>query len=242
VADYFTSDVHLRFDESGRAARFARFVGGLGAEDTLTIAGDLCDFWLSSRQADRDPAGCPGLRALLDFQARGGSLAILLGNHDAWLGPLYARWFGPVVRPEPYPVVSHGHRVLAVHGHLLGARKPWKALMEGRAFLRAFAALPEPLARAAEARLKARNDESLVETHARHLAVYRGFAGENADAADLVLFGHVHETFDEPVGRARLIVLGDWFEGGSYLRIDGGGPRFVVETATSHAGVLTRLP
>jgi UDP-2,3-diacylglucosamine hydrolase len=226
LADYFTSDVHLRFDEPGRARRFARFVDALGAADSLTVAGDLCDFWLSSRQRRRDPRDCPGLRSLLDLASRGGRLRVLLGNHDAWLGPLYDRWFGPVVAPEPLEVLSHGLRVLAVHGHLLGARKPWKAAMEGRAFLRAFEALPEPVARLAEGRLKSTNDRNLARTHARHLAVYRDFARRQAPRADLVLFGHVHETFDEPAGPARLIVLGDWFEGGSYLRIDEHGPLF----------------
>ena len=46
LAAYFASDVHLRLDRPERGRRFARFVGGLEpGVDTLTIVGDLCDFW-----------------------------------------------------------------------------------------------------------------------------------------------------------------------------------------------------
>lgn len=228
-ADYFASDIHLRFDEPERGERFAKFVETLSPADALTIAGDLCDFWLSSRQRDRDPNDCPGLSALKRFRERGRALTILLGNHDHWMGPHYERWLGASVVPEPLVIDSHGLRVHAVHGHLLGARKPWKALMEGRAFLETFRALPEPAARLLEDRLKNTNDRNLARTHARHLSVYREYAAAHQHDADLILFGHVHERFDEPIGRSRLIVLGDWFTGQSYLKIDGDGARVVVQ-------------
>ena len=52
-----------------------------------------------------------------------------------------------------------------------------------------------------------------------------------------------HETFDEPSGSSRLIVLGDWFHGQSHLRIDHAGPRFIVEPRAARPGAtLSRRP
>lgn len=232
MAAYYLSDTHLRLDRPSRGERLARFVGGLGRDDTLTVAGDLCDFWFASRQRSADPIACPGLRSLADFRERGGALTILTGNHDAWLGPLYERSLGARVVAEPIERTDHGVRVHVVHGHLLGARRPWKALMESRAFLDTFAALPPPVARRLAARLEASNTRRLEETHRRHLVVYREHARSvvDAGAADLVLFGHVHEVYDEPVGGGgRLVVLGDWIAGSSYVRIDDRGVRFTVD-------------
>src|SRR5436309_13291502 len=88
VAAYFASDVHLRLDFPGRGRRFARFVGALEPEDdTLTIVGDLCDFWYVARQNDGGAMACDGLRALSEFRNRGGEVTILVGNHDCSLGP-----------------------------------------------------------------------------------------------------------------------------------------------------------
>ena len=119
-------------------------------------------------------ADCEGLRALADFRSRGGSLTILPGNHDGWLGPYYrehlgAAWSeGPIRRevcgpPTWWP--SHGHR--------LGARSAWKGLMEGRAFLGAFGITPRPIAEALERRLDRSNDRHRVASEERHLALFR---------------------------------------------------------------------
>src|SRR3712207_6912867 len=53
--------------------------------------------------------------------------------------------------PGPRDVELFGLRVHLVHGHRLGARRAWKGVMEGRAFLRAFGLAPDPLARGLEA-------------------------------------------------------------------------------------------
>ncbi len=168
---------------------------------------------------------CAGLRALARFRERGGDLTILPGNHDTWLGPFYEQSLGARFVQEPIDEVTEGVRVHLVHGHLLGARSSWKAVLESRTFLQAFGTLPRPIARRLASRLDASNEVRIAETHRRHLIVYREYARELADAgrADLILFGHVHEIFDEPAGNARLIVIGHWTEGGaSFVRIDDG--------------------
>jgi len=230
VAIYVLSDVHLRLDRPDRGQRLAKLVDRLGPNDELVIGGDLCDFWFASRERRRfDPLQCPGLRALVDFQQRGGQVTVLPGNHDHWLGTYYEQRLGFQFQPEPWSQTVYNHSVLLVHGHRLGARKPWKAVMESRAFLFGFQTLPEPLARRLADRLEASNIRHLEATHRRHLAVYRAYAREIAAETDLILLGHVHDVYDEPVDQARMIVLGDWLQGSSYLKLDDHGPQFVIE-------------
>ncbi len=57
VADYILSDVHLRYDRPDRGERLARVVSEMGRIDRLVIVGDLCDFWLASRQQHLDIPG-----------------------------------------------------------------------------------------------------------------------------------------------------------------------------------------
>ena len=72
MPDYFLSDVHLRLDQPDRGRRLALLVDRLRAGDSLTIVGDLCDFWYAARQFDADPMACAGLRSLASFRDRGG--------------------------------------------------------------------------------------------------------------------------------------------------------------------------
>ena len=225
---YFASDVHLRLDRPDRGARFARLVSSLGPGDPLTIVGDLCDFWFASRQRRADPLADAGLRALADYRARGGDLAILLGNHDGWLGPLYESALGARVVPEPRDVDAFGLRLRLVHGHRIGARSPWKAGMESRAFLAAFTATPAPVAGALGRILDHSNAGSRAADERRHLARYAAYAAALVPAPDLVVFGHIHTPTDLAATRPRLVVLGSWHEGGSYLKVDDSGAALVV--------------
>lgn len=226
---HFASDVHLRHDRPDRARRFAAWVGALDPADPLTIVGDLCDFWYASRQRTLDPMACPGLRALAEYSSRGGDLTILTGNHDTWLGPHYERHLGATIVPDPHEVDAFGLRVHLTHGHLVGGRGPLKALMEGRAFLNAFAAVPGPLARSLESALDNSNDAHLAASTRKHLAAFRRYMATLDPGVDLAVFGHVHRNpLDDPSSRPRLIVLGDWIERASHLTIDADGARLTV--------------
>ncbi len=225
---YFASDVHLRLDHPDRGVRFGRWIDTLRPEDALYLVGDLCDFWFAARQRRADPRSCDGLRALADFSARGGTATVLLGNHDGWLGPFYERVFGAVLAPEPLEVVAGGLRLHLVHGHKVGARPPWKGIMESRAFLAAFARAPGPAARLLNVRLDFVNELHRAETTLRHLRRYWGYANALSPAPDLAVFGHVHALVDDDSRTPRMVVLGSWHCGGSYLRVDDGGARLVV--------------
>jgi UDP-2,3-diacylglucosamine hydrolase len=228
VAFYLASDVHMRMDRPQRAGRFARWVRQLEDGASLLIAGDLCDFWMVSRQSEQEMLDSEGLAALVGFRARGGSLAILPGNHDFWICPFYERSLGAVVLREPYETTIHGIRLHLVHGHLLGARRKWKSWMESREFKTAFELLPGPVAGLFDQLLERRNNSGLDADERRHLAVFRTYTAGLRGVADIVVIGHVHRAVDDAASDPRMIVLGGWQERSSYLKIDSSGASFHV--------------
>jgi UDP-2,3-diacylglucosamine hydrolase len=231
VPDYFLSDVHLRLDQPDRGHRLARMVDRLGAGDTLTIVGDLCDFWYAARQVDSDPMACAGLRSLAAFRDRGGAITVLAGNHDAWLGPFYERTLGARFLPDSLETRVQGLRALIAHGHRLGAHTPWKSVLKSRAFLAAFRRVPSPLANALGAQLRRTNSRNQEAFDRRGLAVYRKYAERLPDDYDLVILGHVHSPLDTAPRRPRLVVLGGWYAHSCYLVVEGGIASHVVESA-----------
>jgi UDP-2,3-diacylglucosamine hydrolase len=231
VAAYFASDVHLRLDAPDRGRRFARFVRALEPDnDTLTIVGDLCDFWYVARQHEGDPLVCAGLRALDEFRRRGGAVTILVGNHDIALGSFYATTLGLELRDEPLDLAVYGLRAHLIHGHRLEGGRGWKSWMESQGFLRAFHALPGPLASLLDRLLQWKNERTRPRDERRYFALFREYAARCRGAADLVIVGHVHTPLDAADADPRLIVLGSWHTQSSYLKIDDSGAALIVET------------
>jgi UDP-2,3-diacylglucosamine hydrolase len=229
VPHYFASDVHLRNDRPDRDRRFRAWLNRLTRDDSLVIVGDLCDFWMGSRRAHDDPFHSESLRALAEFRRQGSSLAIMAGNHDEWLCPFYEAELGATIITEPHDMTLHGIRLRIVHGHLLGARRAWKALMEGRAFFEAFSYVPGPFARALDQVLAWRNQRGLGADEERHLSIYGKYAAQFQGSADIVVFGHVHRPLDIADTNPRLIILGGWQRQSSFLKIDTSGATFHVE-------------
>lgn len=235
MAHYFASDIHLRSDRPERGRRLTDFVATLKGDDSLLIVGDLCDFWMGSRTSESEMSRSDGLTALVEFRGRGGSLAVMAGNHDHWLCPFYERELGASIVAEPLDLIVEGLRIRLVHGHLLGARAPWKAIMESRAFFQGFGLIPEAAASRLDAMLARKNLKQLLADEERHLIVYRKYVHNLENQADLVVIGHVHRPVDEAVGDTRMIVLGGWQNGSSHLRIDGSGATFSVHPDTAQA-------
>jgi len=225
VAEYFLSDVHLRLDHPDRGDRLARLVDRLTATDSLTIVGDLCDFWYAARQHTADPMTCAGLKSLAKFRDRGGQITALAGNHDAWLGPFYERTFGARFLPDGLERDLGGQRLLITHGHRFGARTNWKAGMESRAFLAVFRSLPHWLADRLGEQLNRTNASNQEVFDRRGLGVYQEQVGRLGDRYDRVILGHVHRPFDD----SKMVILGGWHEGSAYLVVDEGQSCHIVE-------------
>jgi UDP-2,3-diacylglucosamine hydrolase len=235
VALIFLSDVHLRLDRPERGRRLARFLSTLGSNDRVVIVGDLCDFWFATRQTTAKAGPCEGLLSLKAFRDRGGLLILLPGNHDTWLGPYYESKIGVGYSEKSFDETIAGLRFFAVHGHECGAQSSWKSWMKGRAFYRAFSAAPGVMANALGSLLDLANSVRRETIDLKHLAVYRRHANSLSQVTDVCIFGHIHLTHDDAVGKPRLIVLGGWHHRSSYIRVDDSGHAalVIVEDAQS---------
>lgn len=228
MALIFLSDVHLRRSRPERGRRLAALMETLDRNDRVVVVGDLCDFWFASRESGAIHPPCPGLRGLAAFRARGGRLHLLPGNHDAWLGPFYQDVLGVGYAGRSLDIVVNGVRFRAIHGHEIGARRAWKGVMEARWFLRAFRALPGPLARMMDSLLDSTNRAQRDATNFNHKAIYRTAADRFREEVDVCVFGHIHTTHDDPLPRPRVIVLGGWHDRSSYLRVSDTGEAVLV--------------
>lgn len=244
MATYFVSDQHICLLYPERGQRFARFLALLDPKnDRLVIAGDLCDFWFTTREA-RTPAARSeaGLVALKSFLDAGGELTLLAGNHDQHLEWFYLEQLGKGFVQEPVRTVLEGRHVNFAHGHLLGGRSRWKGWMESRSFLKAFEQVPDAIANNLSSRLKKYNSRNKKEDNLRHFLVYQDYVQGLAEPhTELVVLGHVHQTIlreigtpestaraeDVPASR-KLAVLGHWFYQSSWLKLESGQADFYI--------------
>lgn len=233
----FISDLHLDEARPEITALFLRFLRDEApAAEALYLLGDLFEAWVG----DDDPAAlaaevAAGLRAVAEA---GVPLFFMRGNRDFLLGEDYARRAGLRILPDPAVIELHGAPALLMHGDLLctddveyqafraQSRAPeWQARMLAQPLdvRQAMARQARAASQARQGELRAAGTmETITDVAPRTVAdtfVRYGI--------DLLIHGHTHRpaVHDlEVAGRARRrIVLGDWYEQGSVLRVDANG-------------------
>ena len=239
MSTLFVSDLHLDPARPEITALFLRFLRErAAAADALYILGDLFEAWVG----DDDPseAGAEvasGLRALADA---GVPVYFMHGNRDFLVGQDYARRAGMRILPDPSVVSLHGKPVLLMHGDLLcsddTAYQAFRAQTRDPAWQQRFLAQPlqARLAFAAQARQAsmARQQEMLQGDRGSFETV-TDVTPATVEATlarfgvDTLVHGHTHRPaiHELQVGAraCRRIVLGDWYEQGSVLRVDAHG-------------------
>ncbi len=235
MATVFISDLHLDESRPDITALFLRFLRdeARGAR-ALYILGDLFEAWVGDD--DPSPVGAAvaaGTRALADT---GTPVFFIRGNRDFLLGADYAARAGVRILNDPSVILLDGRPTLLLHGDLLctddtgymafraQTRDPrWQAqfLAQPLAARLAFARQAREQSRQAQAALReAGTMETITDvaptTVTSHFARY---------GVDLMIHGHTHRpavhTLDAGGRECRRVVLGDWYEQGSVLRVDG---------------------
>jgi len=232
----FVSDLHLDPERPAATELFGRFLDdeARGA-DALYVLGDLFEAWVG----DDDPSTAgtfvaDRLRALADS---GVPVYFIRGNRDFLLGEDYARRSGMTILPDPAVMMLHGEPTLVLHGDLLctddtayqqfraQTRDPrWQAqfLAQPLAARLAFAAQARAASKARYGELQASGQSETI-TDVAPATVREWFKRYGVRR---MIHGHTHRPaiHDEGDGNTR-IVLGDWYEQGSVLRVDAGGAR-----------------
>ena len=233
MATLFISDLHLDADRPDVIDLFGAFLDGQArGADALYILGDLFEAWVGDDDPSHAGAFVAGkLRAL---SASGVPVYFIRGNRDFLLGEAYARRAGMRILPDPAVVVLHGEPTLILHGDLLCtddlAYQQFRAQTRDPRWQAQFLAQPlqARLAFAAQARAasQARHGELVAQGMAETIG---DVAGDTVRAwfarhgLRRMIHGHTHRPAIHVAGDATRIVLGDWYEQGSVLRVDAGG-------------------
>ena len=230
MATLFVSDLHLDPERPAITELFGRFLDEEArAADALYILGDLFEAWVGDDDPSDTGAFVAGkLRGLRDA---GVPVRFLRGNRDFLLGDEYARRAGMEILPDPAVVPLYGKPVLLMHGDLLctddtayqafraQTRDPrWQAqfLAQPLAARLAFAQQARAASRAHQSGLQAQGAMDAI-TDATPATVDDTFARYGLDR---IIHGHTHRPKVHDAREGTRIVLGDWYEQGSVLRVD----------------------
>jgi len=238
----FVSDLHLDGARPGIVGLFRDFLRDDAAQaDALYVLGDLFEYWVG----DDDPQAvavevADGLSAL----ARSGvPVFFLRGNRDFLLGAEFAARCGMRILPDPCVIDLYGRPTLLMHGDLMctddsvyqafrrESRDPaWQAAMLAQPLqvriALAHRARAASIAHQQAVRPQDGDPNAIKEdiTDVSQATVEATFARYGIAT---MIHGHTHRpaihklTVGEQ-SRTR-IVLGDWYEHGSVLRVDADG-------------------
>lgn len=233
----FISDLHLDAERPQVTDLFGRFLREEAHRaDALYILGDLFEAWVG----DDDPSETGAfvaseLRAVSDG---GVPVHFIRGNRDFLVGDSYARRAGMTILPDPAVVVLYGEPTLIMHGDTLCtddvAYQQFRAQVRNPAWQQQF--LSQPLAARLAFAQQARAASKAHQAGLQDKGTMESITDVAPDtvAATLARFGiarlihgHTHRPAIhdfETGGRARQrIVLGDWYDQGSVLRVSGSG-------------------
>ncbi len=227
----FVSDVHLDTASPDAVAQFLQFLTSHAAQaEALYILGDLFETWVGDDDIDEVKTHVrAGLQGLTD---RGVACFILHGNRDFLLGNRFCEQTGCQLLTDPIVTELDGERVLVTHGDALCTDD--RSYQELRSTVRTpqwqarFLALQLSVRRLLADRARAGSRDhtarivpQIMDVNAE--AVLRAF---RATHVRRIIHGHTHRpgTHEYVVDgqNAHRIVLGAWYEQGSYLSYDSG--------------------
>jgi UDP-2,3-diacylglucosamine hydrolase len=227
----FVSDVHLDASSPAAVEQFLDFLRtrAAGAE-ALYILGDLFEVWVGDDETAADKrAICAALRTLT---TNGVACFVLHGNRDFLLGRGFCDDTGCRLLPDPVVAEFDGERVLLTHGDALctddHSYQELRSVVRTAPWQRRFLSLPltdrellADQARAGSRQHTARTIPKIMDVNPE--AVEKAF---RVAGVRRIIHGHthrpdIHNTSVDGVPAQR-IVLGAWYEQGSYLTYERG--------------------
>jgi UDP-2,3-diacylglucosamine hydrolase len=229
---YFLSDTHFKYhsqgaDERKKRAYFLDFLGRIGHAGRLYLVGDVFDFWFEYKSV------IPRyyhdvLDGLFHLRKGGTEIFITGGNHDFWFGSYLSETLGLTILPDIATHELQGRTVTLTHGDMLLPRdylyKTLKSIIRSRPVVSlARAVHPDILYAFARNFSRASKGITHNKTERSAKAVIRMapdafFRWNN----DVFVMGHTHYPMIKRFGKNILVILGDWEEHYSYLKLEGG--------------------
>jgi len=237
----FISDLHLDPERPQITRLFREFLQNEAREaQALYILGDLFEAWIGDD--DDAPLAREIADALFAVRDAGVPVYFMHGNRDFLLGHDYAARAGMRLLPDPSVVMLYGEPVLLMHGDLLCtddvAYQEFRAQSRSPAWREAMLAQPLAIRRAlaGQARTASRAHQQALKTGERaQFETITDVASHTVESTLIrygiktLIHGHTHRPAVHSVqasgAQYTRIVLGDWYEQGSVLRVDADGYR-----------------
>lgn len=225
----FISDLHLEDSRPQMTELLLRLLAGRAREaDALYILGDLFEYWIGDDFVSPTAEAVAG--ATRDLADSGVPVYFMQGNRDFLLGPEYARRAGMELLPESLVVDLHGTATLLLHGDTLctddAAYQSFRRQVRDPQWQEAFLARSpeERVAVAQQARDASKQHTSAASMDimdVNEAAVKEAFEQQGVQH---MIHGHTHRPAfheHELAGGAtgHRIVLADWYQKGSVLRV-----------------------
>lgn len=230
----FISDLHLCDSRPNITQAFIAFLQKRAIKaQSLYILGDLFEYWPGDDAIDTGLHQAT-IQALKNLNQHGISAFLMHGNRDFLLGESFAKAANITVLPDPSLLNLYGKPVLLSHGDALCtddiAYQQFRHEVRSPAWQNQFLsqALNNRIAYIEQLRIKSTQEKShksmlIMDVNADAVAT---LLREN-DYPPLFIHGHTHrphQHFIELDGhQCERWVLGDWYEQGSYLRLDADG-------------------
>ena len=224
----FISDVHLDPERPEIIHLFERFVDEVAIHaERLYILGDFLEYWLGD---DDKAAGLEIVfQSLKKLSDSGVSIFFMVGNRDFLIGDVLAKKCGFKIIDEPFIESINEQTVLLMHGDSLCTDdteyQQFRATVRDKAWQQQILARPllerEQIARSMRQQSEYANSEKDFDIMDVNQNTVIDTMQKND--ASLLIHGHTHrpaihefKVNSKPVKR---IVLSDWHNKGSYIRI-----------------------
>jgi UDP-2,3-diacylglucosamine hydrolase len=230
----FISDLHLCEERPQITALFLDFLASTAKKaEALYILGDLFEYWAGDDDLS-DPYHQRIVVGLRELSASGTKPYLMHGNRDLLLGRDFAEACGAGLLPDPTMIELYGQTALLTHGDKLCSDdvkyQEFRRQVHDPAWQKTF--LAQPLA-TRKAQIAGMRHQSEQEKSGKSAAIM----DVNADAVarlmsengfpPLLIHGHTHRMNRHPLDinghQCERIVLGDWYESGSYLECSAQG-------------------
>jgi len=235
----FISDLHLCDSRPQITQMFLGFLENTakGAEG-LYILGDLFEYWAGDDELLADRHHQQIAMALHKLVRSGTPVFVMHGNRDLLIGRQFEAASGAQLIPDPTMLHLYGRKLLLSHGDALCTDdveyQAFRRQVHAAAWQQDFLAQPLALRKAQIEGLRQQSEQeksrkamTIMDVNAQAV---EAFARQHAFPA-ILIHGHTHRMGRHPLTvdghDCERIVLGDWYESGSYLECTASGCRFV---------------
>ncbi len=231
MSTLFISDLHLDGSRPEITGLFLKFLREEAAHaSSLYILGDFFEAWIGDD--DDDPHHVPVMEGLHELTSSGVPVALMHGNRDFLMGERFLQRTGATLLPDPTVVDLYGTPTLLMHGDSLCTDdkeyQMVRRMLRDPAWQKEYLAksIAERRAIAAEARARSKQHTAAQAEYIMDVNALQVEAAMHRHGVTRLIHGHTHRPavhrFISADGKAmERIVLGDWYEQSSVLRLEG---------------------